>query len=440
MKGILNGMVMQRNENNVCEIYVDKDVTTATYTGACQGVIEAEKTPFGTCLTGIPAGGPYTVDIDGESYKDIYVGDVWMLGGQSNMEGCGQLNAEDLKEKEDPEIRAYYMQGEWLPAKHPLCELALSTYKIHRDSYPPDYRKTDRCVGPGIVFAKEMRKYTGVPQGVIMAAHGGTSSVDWSPDIRDRGPDGSLYAAMVDRFVINGSNLRGMFWFQGCSDAFPQLSDGFTERTLKIFEQTRKDFHKNIPIVQVQIGIVHCNPNGHEVNWNSVRLQQYYLNEKIDNIDTISAIDKELTDHIHLASVSHVQIGKDAAESMAHLLWPERDDVLAAPRVKKVWAESAPEDHYSIFVEFENLHGSLTSKGRPWGFEVSTSADEVNEDAIFNIYFKDNIAVLRTETSLEDLQSRYLFYGGERCGYYNITDEKNRAIPAFGPIKIEGKK
>jgi len=330
------------------------------------------------------------------------------------------------------------MQGEWGAAKHPLCDLAKTPYKAHKKLLPEGFVKGTGNVGPGLSFAQEMKKYSGgVPQGVINAAHGGTSTTQWSPDIKNEGTDGSLYAAMVERFELNGSNVRGMFWYQGCSDTLPEDSVKFTERTLKIFEEARKDFGKDIPIVQVQIGPVYfCVEESRTDSWSSVKMQQYDLNEKISGIDTITAIDKELSDCIHLTSKSQAQVGKDAAESMAHLLWPEKKDILAAPRVKKVWVESVDAWRNRILVELENLHGSLTSKGRPWGFALSSSPDTVNEDSIHRVSLEGNKAVIYTQRTIPELKERYLYYGWGRSPYCNITDEKGRAICAFGPVKL----
>ncbi len=51
-------------------------------------------------LTGICTGGPYTLTLTvGEQtfvFTEIYVGDVWILGGQSNMDGCGFYTVDAL--------------------------------------------------------------------------------------------------------------------------------------------------------------------------------------------------------------------------------------------------------------------------------------------------------------------------------------------------------
>ena len=438
MRGILNGMVMQRNKQNVCEIYVSELVYSAQYSGPVCGTLTVEETSRGTRLTGMPAGGPYRVQINGEEFTDIYVGDLWMLAGQSNMEGCGLMTQYDHEMLPDPEIRAFYMEGDWRPARHGLCEPYRSVYQVHVKLYPEGVIKGNRCVGPGISFGNEMKRYTGgVPQGLIIAAHGGTSMSQWSPELKRLGTDESLYAAMLDRFERNGSHLRGMFWYQGCSDTAPEDSAKFTERMLDFVQAVRADMGQQLPIVQVQIGPVHHIFREFENSWNSVRMQQYELTERIPYFDTITAVNKDLTDYIHLSSGAQRQIGKEAAESMAHLLWPERTDLLAAPRMKDVWIDTEIDPEFrTVCVSFENLHGFLKSEGRAWGFALTNTPEIVDEDSVITVRLKGDTALIRTELSVEELEKRYLYYGWGQTVYFNLTDEAGRAVPAFGPIAL----
>ena len=34
----------------------------------------------------LPAGGPYVLEVNQRKINDVYIGDVWVAGGQSNME------------------------------------------------------------------------------------------------------------------------------------------------------------------------------------------------------------------------------------------------------------------------------------------------------------------------------------------------------------------
>jgi len=74
------------------------------------------------------AGGPYTLKITGPDqtveFHEVLVGDVWLCGGQSNMElGIGLVNnaAEEIKAANHPEIRLFLVNHKvsYSPAKVP---------------------------------------------------------------------------------------------------------------------------------------------------------------------------------------------------------------------------------------------------------------------------------------------------------------------------------
>ena len=66
-----------------------------------------ERGAFEAMLPGVPAGGPYTLEVRAVekatvlatgACAGILVGDLWILAGQSNMEGCGRLDAPEIEE------------------------------------------------------------------------------------------------------------------------------------------------------------------------------------------------------------------------------------------------------------------------------------------------------------------------------------------------------
>ena len=133
----MEGQVLQRNNNNkgktiikgmckgpgIVEILVKntKNKTRWKKTGT------ATAASFEANVNNIPAGGPYSLEIrvvsqenkiiDKTTIKEFYVGDVWFLGGQSNMQGIGNLSSAP---KPHPMVRAFYMRDEWDIAKEPL--------------------------------------------------------------------------------------------------------------------------------------------------------------------------------------------------------------------------------------------------------------------------------------------------------------------------------
>ena len=87
---ICDGMVLQRNttariwgkaspgEKVTVRFLKKRYVTTADKDGEWTIGIETRSRRM--------TGGPYTMEINGKTLRDIYVGDVWLCSGQSNMD------------------------------------------------------------------------------------------------------------------------------------------------------------------------------------------------------------------------------------------------------------------------------------------------------------------------------------------------------------------
>jgi hypothetical protein len=86
----------------------------------------AEGTAYGE-----PAGGPYEI----EGAKDILVGDLWVLAGQSNMEGVGDLVDVEMP---TPYVRSFQSREEWGTAEEPLHWLGESPHVVHHRLWGAD--------------------------------------------------------------------------------------------------------------------------------------------------------------------------------------------------------------------------------------------------------------------------------------------------------------
>src|SRR5690554_4910306 len=94
---------------------------------------EVDEGAWEATLAAIPVGGPYRVDLavldaDGErlaeaSIHQVLVGDLWILAGQSNMQGVG--NQRDM-ETPDPQVHVFRMNHTWQLADEPIHNLAES--------------------------------------------------------------------------------------------------------------------------------------------------------------------------------------------------------------------------------------------------------------------------------------------------------------------------
>jgi sialate O-acetylesterase len=178
----------------------------------------------------VPAGGPYRMEVritgvEGvRSVEPLLVGDLWMLAGQSNMQGVG-----DLKDLPLPSalVHSFNMADHWAPAQEPLHRLedAVDSFHWRRNPGEPKARLSGaelrkaiatrtKGAGVGLPFALEMVRRTGVPVGLIPSAHGGTSMDQWSPSLKGEG-GASLYGGMLRRFHAVGGRIAGVLVVSG---------------------------------------------------------------------------------------------------------------------------------------------------------------------------------------------------------------------------------
>lgn len=439
--GITNGMIMQRGKDNTCEIWVKSDEPlTEIFTddGQSAGI---EMIDGRYRITGILCGGPYVLNVNGNIFKDIYVGDVWILAGQSNMQGYGRDT--DIEYNANPAIRAYYMQNEWGIANNPLNVPWRAVNNVHTEILGAKKGFSNRCVGPGLYFAKRMYDLTSVPQGLICCAHGNTSLAQWNPDLSRYGADKSLYAAMLERFESNGSNIRGVFWGQGCNDTKIEFFKDYSLNTLNLFRCMRRDFGVCVPIVYMQIS--RCIKSGSEEDiqpdtWNSVQEQQRTLYKKIDKTDVIPTIAYELSDRYHLSAKSQKLVGRSAAESMFNLMHGKLYGCLGGIKLDGIEVfrdEIAPDELSSIVVTYKNVKGALSGGERAMGFSLSKIPNDFNDDNIISCTADGNRVIIVAGVSAERLLDMYLSYGGGLNPPCNITDGEKRSLPMAGPLLIK---
>ncbi len=115
-----DGAVLQRDRK--VKIWGDTDwkvvyisMTNNEGTELCKLACEASDNVFIFEIGPFPAGGPYAIKISGDTeeivLKDIYFGDVYIAGGQSNMEFELQNSLDgkrEVAESNNPYIRFYY--------------------------------------------------------------------------------------------------------------------------------------------------------------------------------------------------------------------------------------------------------------------------------------------------------------------------------------------
>jgi len=375
----------------------------------------------------LPVGGPY----EAGGASEILVGDLWVLAGQSNMEGVGDLI--DV-EPPSPFVHSYQSREEWAVAEEPLHWLGESPRFVHhrlwgREAMPdqPDPRDPHRNKGAGLglAFGKAYHALTGVPVGLIPSAHGGTSMEQWSPQLRGEGGN-SLYGATYERVQGVGGKVKGILWYQGESDAYPGGVALYPDRMTALVNAFRSDFGQpDLPFYLVQIGCFATDPTPDGVaGWNGIREAQRTWAQTQPNIGLVTAIDLELDDPIHIGVQGLKRLGRRlAAVAAGH----------PAPDFAGVTVE---EGGARLRVTFENVRGGLCAPGRPAGFSLrDPRGNEIPR--LYKTTLDGDSALLHVNGWDAPLPpDLHLWYGWGLNPYCNITDAEDQAIPAFGPIPL----
>jgi sialate O-acetylesterase len=123
------------------------------------------------------AGGPYTMTITGHQTVELHnvlVGDVWLCGGQSNMQFAlhqAQTGAEDAKAADLPQIR-FFTVGQ-RSAYHPVDTVNGSWSIVTPET-------AGRVSAVAFYFARRVQQETHIPIGLIVDAVGGTPAEAWT--------------------------------------------------------------------------------------------------------------------------------------------------------------------------------------------------------------------------------------------------------------------
>ena len=160
------------------------------------------------------AGGPYTLKIAGHQsveLKNIMVGDVWLCGGQSNMQVPLRftLNGEDeVKAANYPEIR-YFTVAQHVAYRH--SDMVEGSWKV----VSPDTASFMSAVA--YYFARKLQSEIHVPIGLVVDAVGGTPAEAWtSADALKPLHDFDVPLDQVEKLAAEGAPEYGnyiMHWY-----------------------------------------------------------------------------------------------------------------------------------------------------------------------------------------------------------------------------------
>lgn len=218
---ISDGMILQRGESNkIWGTAISNQIITIHFINKTYVTISDQQGNWEIILKDLSPGGPYHMEIIGDEkiiLHDIYIGDVWLLGGQSNMElpisRTLDLYEEEVKQVVDTKLHMFQVPQEY-NFHGPQNTLNSGTWVA------VDPESIMKFSAVGYFFGKELRNELDIPIGLIQTAVGGTPIEAWisEPTLRMLGDYESEIRNNKDDLsrldTIRKEQLRANQWYQ----------------------------------------------------------------------------------------------------------------------------------------------------------------------------------------------------------------------------------
>lgn len=265
----------------------------------------------------IPAGGLYRIEtaletkgtapgilwiFRGDCRLHIGVGDIFVIGGQSNSAGYGKDPAYD-----PPELGVHLFRNRhtWDLATHPMNE----------SSFGADTKNAEMGVSgnsPYLTFGKTFKRYSHYPVGFIATAMGGMPMKRWKED-------GGLYLNMVKQTKACGGKVAGVLWYQGCSDTDEKNASAYKEKHYNMIKAFRKELGYDVPFFTYQLN---RQVGGEfDAGWGMVREAQRMASHDLKDVYVLPTIDCSLSDLIHNDAHACIRLGERMAKMCAGILY-----------------------------------------------------------------------------------------------------------------------
>ncbi|MNK18757.1 hypothetical protein D3C87_369690 [compost metagenome] len=385
-----------------------------------------------TKLSTPKAGGPFIINInDGDevTLNDVWIGEVWLVSGQSNMEMPVQgfknqpvLNAAEIfKAATNKNIRVFrtIKEAKGLPANNMKGNWQVADSAVIR-----------LFSAIGYLFAVQLQEKLNVPVGVIQSAWGGTNISSWMsaesfkdfekenryqskhPDSvkkMDRNVPSALFNGMINPLM--GYGIKGVLWYQG------EHNHREPEFYAKVFPVMINDWRTrwgigNFPFYYVQLAPNESVKDGENISLSALfREMQYNAQFSIPNTGMSVTLDAGEQKVIHPANKPAV--AQRLAAIALNKTYGFKEVVYAGPSYKNHTINGN-----QLVLNFDNVVKGLKPFTTPSvNFELA-GADKVFYPAKADI--KGNAIVLKSDKVQKPEAARYGFKMWVVGDLYNV--------------------
>lgn len=457
-----DGMVIQRNKPIVFRGKANAGETVkVNFNGHMLSAITNDTGKWKITFPAEKAGGPYKAQISTKkeklTIKDIYVGEVWLCSGQSNMElpvNAVQSKTQDLNEA-DSQTRLHLFN---MSAIYPTTAVAWSanacdSVNRHQYLHIGPWRNCSRESLGGFSavayhFGKKLADSLQVPVGIICNAVGGTTTESWidrhtleqrmpailrdwyhgdfgmkwareralqnisvSKNPLQRHPYAPTYMFETGMLPLKGYSIKGVVWYQGESNAH---NIELHERLFPMLQKSWRNFFHNseLPFYFVQLSSLN------RPSWPRFRDSQRRMASRLRN--TWMAVTTDVGDSLDVHYTNKKPVGERLGLQALHHSYDyniESD----GPICHSVSAKDNG-------LELQFIHAkSLSAKGgRLIGFEVA-GADGIYYPAEAQITSSNTILVRSSSVT----RPLYVRYGWQPFTRANLVNEVGLPCSTF---------
>src|SRR5688572_28907285 len=193
---VSDGMVLQQKAPVRVWVWAaNGEKVTVSFRGQSH-TAEAKEGQWSVMLKPLDPGGPYELTVAGENrivLRDVFVGDVWVCSGQSNMEWPLSRAFEpqaDIGAAPDPLLRTFNVARQ-------MAAVPQADVTGKREGAAPDTR--GRFSAVAFYFGRALRQARKVPIGLIHSSWGGTPAEAWTskPALQAWGMPEAQFAALA---------------------------------------------------------------------------------------------------------------------------------------------------------------------------------------------------------------------------------------------------
>lgn len=394
------------------------------------------------------AGGPYDIvvsDRDGSvTLGGVLIGDVWVCGGQSNMEmpmrgfhGQPVEGTLDMiaRARADRPVRLFRQRHAW--SVTPVADIDSATWTLCTPASVGDFSAV------GYIFGDYLQDVVDIPVGLIQCCWSNSRIEAWMPreafvnDFPDitlpvpgqtefgwlEGTPTLLYNGMVEGW--KGFPVKGVIWYQGEAN---HPAPAQYEKLFPVWAQAWRETFANdtLPVYYVQL-VPHNAGDPQGTAWADFREVQTRLADTTPHVGMVTTGD--IGDSIFIHAPLKLEVGRRLARLALDGTYGRQDADVKGP-VARTCAYNEAEN--SVWITFDNHGNGLIPTQRYLdGFEIVDSQGNIHE-AKAKAFGGNGIAVWSPVP--DPVEVRYGYHN-----YYEATLFNNMMIPA-APFRLVIKK